>query len=287
MSFDGGVTPDKPQAHSTNIHIQGCDFVNYTKRGLRIYNGNSKVTVLNSTADGGGKEWATEFFQMGFQVSKKHTETEKFAPDHDITFTNCVARNNYDDAGKEYWNADGFVAERGSYNLRFVSCMAFDNTDGGWDDKSTGTTYEGCVAFRNKRNFRVWGEVKMYRTIGGFSIFPGGSGEDLGIWASGKVVAESSTFANNGIGIKIVENGSVELRNSILSGGKDHKLIVTDGATAKFVNVDSLLWAEGDADPGPSFVRPSKDWNGIGDNFDSRTFGNRKGYFSTTRVFIP
>lgn len=282
MSFNGGATPARPQDGSKDIEIANCDYLNYTKRGLRIFNGNSNVKIINSTADAGGKDWATESFQIGFQVSKVESETEKYAADHDITFINCVSRNNYDDAGDKYWNADGFVAEPKSYNLRFINCMAFDNTDGGWDDKSTGTTYDGCIAFRNKRNFRVWGEVKMFRTIGGYSVFPGGSGDDLGIWASGKVVAESSTFHNNGIGIKVVENGSVTLVNSILSRTKEvtGQLVKLDGDKARFVNNGSILWSEGDPARGPDFLNAIMTWDGIGKNFDSRNYGTLKGYFS-------
>lgn len=281
ISLDGGATLNEPGTGSHDIEISDCELVNYTKRGVRLFNGNHNVRITNSTADGGGKEWATEFFQMGFQISKKDTDTEKTIPDHDITFINCVARNNYDNAGDKYWNADGFVAEEGSRNLRFINCKAFDNTDGGWDDKSTGTTYEGCIALRNKRNFRIWGEVRMFRTIGAYSVFPGGNGDDLGIWASGKVVAESCTFHNNGNGIKVVENGSVTLINSIVSGTKEWKgkLIVLDGPDARFVNNGSVLWQEGDSTQGPGFLDPVRTWDGRGKSFDSKTYGKQKGFY--------
>lgn len=283
ISLDGGATIDNPLIGSHNIEIKDCDFTNYTKRGIRLKNGNYNVKIINSNADAGGKEWATEPFQMGFQIAGVEGKTEApiFAADHDITFINCTSRNNYNDAVDKYWNADGFVAEKGTYNLHFIDCKAFDNTDGGWDDKSIGTTYEGCIALRNKRNYRIWGEVKMLRSIGAYSIFPGGSGDDNGLWAEGKITAESCTFHNNGVGIKIAKTGSVTLVNSILSLNNERKGKLSDiEKSAEIINTASILWKEGETGENPKFVNAFTNWNGEGNNFDSQTFGKQKGFYS-------
>ena len=283
ISLDGGATVDDTQIGSHDIEIKDCDFLNYTKRGIRLKNGNYSVRIINSTADAGGKEWATEPFQMGFQVAgvENKTEGSNFAPDHDITFINCTSRNNYNDAGDKYWNADGFVAEKGTYNLKFIDCKAFDNTDGGWDDKSIGTNYEGCISLRNKRNYRIWGEVKMLRSIGAYSIFPGGSGDEAGLWTEGKVVAESCTFHNNGVGIKIAKTGSVTIINSIISLTKDRKGVLSEfEKSAELKNIDSILWKENEIGENPKFINDFANWNGEGKDFDSQTFGKRKGFYS-------
>jgi hypothetical protein len=63
--------------------------------------------------------------------------------------------NNYGTGADDfYWNGDGFTTELGTYNILFENTMASNNTDGGYDLKSTGTTL--INAEDNFRNFRVW-----------------------------------------------------------------------------------------------------------------------------------
>ncbi|MNC26257.1 hypothetical protein D3C75_743800 [compost metagenome] len=77
--------------------------------------------------------------------------------DHDITFNDCTASNNYKNAGPDaYWNADGFCAEKASDNITYNRCTAFGNTDGGWDVKSYNTYLNDCVSYGNKRAYRFW-----------------------------------------------------------------------------------------------------------------------------------
>ncbi len=283
ISLHGGAAEANPELGSHDIEISDCEFTNYTKRGIRLKNGNYDFKITNVVADAGGKAWATEPFQMGFDVIGDDAAREKKtkgAPDHDITFTNCVALNNYHDNGEKYWNADGFVAERGVYNLRFINCKAFDNTDGGWDLKAENTLLEGCVALGNKRNYRFWGTTKMVRCLSAYSVYPGGSGGDLGLWTSGTVTVEQSSFYNSGISPE--DGGKVVVTNSLVARSKERPgtapLSAKDGVTL----VETVLWDETAAQgENPQFVNPSATWEGQGDAFNSKKFGPAKGYFNT------
>lgn len=61
----------------------------------------------------------------------------------------------------EYWNGDGFADERGNRAIKYLSCVAVGNSDGGFDLKSTDVLVAGCTARGNKRNYRLWGTGRL------------------------------------------------------------------------------------------------------------------------------
>lgn len=94
---------------------------------------------------------------------------------HDAIVRRCTMRNCWYNAGDGYWNGDGFVGERGNYGLLFEDCISLDNTDAGFDFKST-ARFVRCRSERNKRNFRVWGHGELIDCIGIDPTNRGGSG---------------------------------------------------------------------------------------------------------------
>ena len=277
ISLAGGGTAEQPQLGSHDVEISGCEFVGYTKRGIRLKGGNYDFRIANCVADAGGKEWATEPFHMGFSVEGPR--------DHDITYVNCVALNNYQDAGASYWNADGFCAERVS-NLRFIGCMAFDNTDGGWDLKAENVLLEGCIAVGNKRNYRFWGATTtLIRCLSAESVYPGGTGGALGLWTSGKVTVQNSTFYNSDIS---PDGGMVTVSNSIIARSKSKPGHAPLGEKEGLKLVGTVLWDEATSQgEDPQFVAPSPLWAGRGDAFNSRKFKESKGYRNVLAGALP
>jgi hypothetical protein len=63
----------------------------------------------------------------------------------------------------EYTNGDGIAAERPVTGLSIARVRAFDNSDGGFDLKSSATTLDQLVAERNGRNYRFWRTVQAGR----------------------------------------------------------------------------------------------------------------------------
>jgi hypothetical protein len=57
----------------------------------------------------------------------------------------------------QYTNGDGFSTEREADDVTFRWTSATDNSDGGYDLKSTNTVLDGTGAARNGRNYRLWG----------------------------------------------------------------------------------------------------------------------------------
>jgi hypothetical protein len=284
ISLVGGGTPDKPELSTHDVEISDCEFTHFTKRGIRMKQGNYDIRISNCVADAGGKTWATEPFQIGFSVEGDDAARKGGKPgvhEHDITFTNCVALSSYNNAGGGYWNADGFCGERGVTNLRFINCMAFDNTDGGWDFKSENITLENCVAIGNKRNYRFWGATtKLINCLGASSVNPGGSGGQTGLWTNGTVTVEKSTFYDSGFSPD--DKGKIVVTNSIFARSKERPGTAPLGAKDGLQLVDTVLWDETTGQgENPQLVAPSPLWEGQGDAFNSKKFGPTKGFFNT------
>jgi len=76
---------------------------------------------------------------------------------HDVVIER-VTMDNARDTLHEYWNGDGFAAERGVSNLQFIGTSASGNTDAGYDLKASNVRMVDVAAHDNKRNYRLWGQ---------------------------------------------------------------------------------------------------------------------------------
>ncbi len=203
--FIGGAYASDPEIGTHNIEIRDCDVQNYTKRGFRFRDGCYDIVVENCTADAGGKEWYVEPFPMGFNVIGGKKGSGVF--DHDITFIDCIAKNNWhvtDDS--KYWNGDGFCAEGTAYNLTYIRCESYGNTDGGWDDKSLNPLLISCIAKDNKKNFRFWSHqpgAVLWNCLSDAPIKRGGNSNYVGLWTGGKVQIIHSSFLNSKVPMEV------------------------------------------------------------------------------------
>jgi hypothetical protein len=185
-SEGNGKSKEKTKGGSHSISLRDCTFEHFTKRGLRLLPGHKDITVERCNADAGGKEWATEPFQMGFAVEEDCDE---------INFTDCVARGSYNDAGSKYWNGDGFCVEEAG-TVRWTRCRAFDNTDGGWDTKAKLSVFVDCIALRNKRNIRVWGKATLENCLAAYAQYPK-STDGACVWSKGEVQMKGCTLVGS------------------------------------------------------------------------------------------
>ena len=270
--------------------LSRCQIVRYTKRGIRFEAECKSVTVRDVLADAnaGDAAWPLEGFPFGFAV-------EDEASNEGFRFIRCVARNNQHEQGpKDYWNGDGFVVEPAAQDVSYVDCEAYDNTDGGWDDKSTAPLFTNCIAARNKRGFRIWnlgGSLeKPARLINCLSVYNasgGGIGSSVGLWTRGTVIIEHCTFHQNATAALGIENsppgGRVTAENCIFSSDTHSKhdgLVLKESGT-EFTGVGNIVWNAGTAAASPEYPAPSPKWNGLPrDVFNSRRYGPAKGYWA-------
>ena len=97
---------------------------------------------------------------------------------HDFRIERCVMRGfRWQRKPKQYWNGDGFSTERGNARFLFRQCAAWDNSDGGFDLKSTETLLDDCIGGRNARNFRLWSSIRATRLTSVDPIRIGGIGD--------------------------------------------------------------------------------------------------------------
>lgn len=97
---------------------------------------------------------------------------------HDFRIERCVMRGfRWKRKAGQYWNGDGFSTERGNARMLFRQCAAWDNSDGGFDLKSTGTLLDDCVSGRNARNFRLWSSIRATRLSSLDPVKIGGIGD--------------------------------------------------------------------------------------------------------------
>ncbi|RBP42683.1 parallel beta helix pectate lyase-like protein [Roseimicrobium gellanilyticum] len=255
----------KAATDSKDITVSDCVFEHFTKRGLRLLAGHKNITMERCSADAGGKEWATEPFQMGFAVEN----------DCDgINFTDCVARGSYNDAGKKYWNGDGFCVEQAG-TVTWTRCRAFDNTDGGWDTKANLSVFVDCIALRNKRNIRVWGKATLENCLAAYAQYPKGT-DGACVWSKGEVELKRCTLVGSRP-VECEDGGKVTLEKSYIV-----PVPRTDGERGyiplEWTRVDDSEFVMSDADGVKKlFVAPEKEFEG-GTGFNRREGGSEVGY---------
>jgi len=195
-------------------------------------------------------------------------------PSQYIKLKNSVAMNHkYPrriDSESTYWNGDGFVIEDDSGNHSFVfeNTIAFNNYDGGYDDKGIDSKYKNTVSFKNKRNYRSWNGAEYQNCFSGYA----GTVEDPfngdGWWAGSKVNAGA---------IKISNCTALDNRHKIFSEGNIKTFRVTNSILARtnqdYANpVESTENAEislntirysGRGKNNPQFKQASQDWQPI------------------------
>ncbi|MFH1499361.1 MAG: hypothetical protein ABII82_16240 [Verrucomicrobiota bacterium] len=283
--FKNNARADDPASWTRDVLVENSTFTGFTKSALRWEGGNRDFRIVNVHGDAGGKAYAGDPFHMIYDIrgDTRKDITDPAARTHEInlTFIGCTARNAYHEAppGKSYWNGDGFVAERGVSNLTFIDCMAFDCTDGGWDLKATNVTFKGCVAFRNKRNFRLWSEATFENCIAGYPVHRGGSGDsaNLGAYGKGVVTMDRCTLVGDptpfNIEVKGAAPGAIHIRM------KD-SLVISDGASAPQIKqadlVNTLVFPLDSAPKGPVFAAEAiSQWDGKGTAFNPvAAYGN-------------
>lgn len=126
-------------------HFYGFEVTKAGDNGMLLSGDNNKIEmmVFNNNQD------------TGLQISRYNTNYSKVSewPTNNLVL-NCTSKNNCDDATME--NADGFAAKLtcGEGNV-FDGCMAYNNSDDGWDlyaKEATGAT--GVVTIKNSIAFR-------------------------------------------------------------------------------------------------------------------------------------
>lgn len=144
----------------------------------------------------------------------------------------------------KYWNGDGFSTERGNRGITFRRSAAWDNTDGGFDLKSTDTRLDQTVAGGNARNYRFWSTVSAGTIASITPVKRGGSGGSAHVWINGKGrpvidIARLIVRSTNTAPIWRVENGGADIRV------KDCRIAVPAGTRWMVAEGGTVRWTLG------------------------------------------
>lgn len=212
--FEDYASGDAESASVRGLTLRRVSVDGYAKGAVRLRYDSAEV--LLEDVEGAGDPGAGEDYPIGV-----HLEDSA----HDVTHRRVTMRNSISRrADDEYWNGDGFAAERGTFDLRFEDTLATGNTDAGYDLKSSSTQLIGAIAEGNGRNYRFWGagiearacEGRAPERRGGTTTqaqVQGNDGADAVLHGCRFLDDDPATivFDIDGDGSVLVEGGSVHL----------------------------------------------------------------------------
>ena len=161
----GGET----SASVNGLTVEDVTVAGYSRNAIHLKYNSRNVTLRNVVGDGQRQNG-------GLIVSGVALDGTV----HDVLMDHVTMRNNYGrGAAGDYWNGDGFVAERGTYNLTFRDTVATGNTNSGYDIKGNNVTLIRASASDNTKNFRLWGaqSVTMTDSVSTNPYYFGGIGK--------------------------------------------------------------------------------------------------------------
>ncbi len=235
-------------------HFYGFELTKAADNGMLLSGDNNKIEmmVFNDNQD------------TGLQLSRYQTSYSTVAqwPSNNLVL-NCTSKNNCDNATME--NADGFAAKLtcGEGNV-FDGCMAYNNSDDGWDlyaKTETGpigvVTIKNSVAFRN--GYTEFGEGYGDCDGNGFKL--GGAGV-----GSPHIVENCLAFENLNCGFTDNNNPDLAVmkdctayNNGVGGKGKANVMAYRCSNGCDFENVMSFYFTDKVSDTGATGIKVAND----------------------------
>lgn len=151
VNIDSGDGPPSHHMTFTNLHIHHCGQpIASEGKAARIRRGAHHIDFRNCEFD--------HIAGPGVLVADDS---------HDITFLNCLSHDNDDGRGVD-GDADGFTVDDvltgeghpenlWPYNVRFLNCTSWNNTEDGFDAKGDNILFDRCKTWNNGANgFKCW-----------------------------------------------------------------------------------------------------------------------------------
>ena len=121
---------DANTASVNGLRVENVTVSGYSQNAIRLKYNSRNITIQNVVGDSMKQNGGLYIHGVALNGTV-----------HDVLFDHVTMKNNYGrGSSTAYWNGDGFVAERDTYNLTFRDTMASGNTDAGYDIKSDNVT---------------------------------------------------------------------------------------------------------------------------------------------------
>lgn len=258
-----------PTATVSGLTIRDVEVHGFSKSVVKLQYNTNNVVLDNVYGDSEYQNGDT--YAMGVLIS---------GTVHDVviknsTMLNCIAT----EPTGNYWNGDGFVTERGVYNVRFENTYSAGHADGGYDLKSSNTVLVNAVAEDNNRNFRLWGtNVELINPVGIDPHTRGGSGSQVQVWidSSASVKITGGYFVDSGSATQVFSNTAGALTisgtkvwhasdGSLKYGsvnGLDLSLVHKVASTGQWSKDGEKYLPDGNGTPEPVFTPTNKSLTG-------------------------
>jgi serralysin len=187
--FEDYVSGTNVSATVDGLTIQNVNVTGYSQGAIRLQYDTHNVLIDNVVGD----SQRTYGGLYVFGVSLDGTV-------HDVVVSNSEMKNNFGTGSASvYWNGDGFVTERGVYDVRFENTISSGNSDAGYDLKSSTTTLVNALAEGNNRNFRFWStSITLEDSTSLNPTFYGGNSKTAHVWLAlgAEAAIDNLTFAD-------------------------------------------------------------------------------------------
>lgn len=164
---------DAETATISGLTVRNVDIRGFSKGAIRLRYDTHDVLLEDIYGDSEAQDG--DNFAMGIYLGG----TVHDVVHRRVTMLNCIQTK----SDSDYWNADGFVTERDTYDITYEDTYAAGNTDGGYDLKSNNTVLINTRAADNKRNYRFWGSAELRSIVSDEPVKRGGSGSTTHLWA--------------------------------------------------------------------------------------------------------
>ncbi|MGC1305837.1 MAG: hypothetical protein WA885_01320 [Phormidesmis sp.] len=218
----GGATT----ASVSDLTIRDVDILGFSKSAIRLQYDTHDVLIEDVYGDAQGQDG--DEFAMGVHLQG----TVHNVVHRQVSMNNAIQTK----AESEYWNADGFVSDYGTYDITYEDTYASGSTDSGYDVKSYNTLFIRAAAADNKRNFRVWNFATMIDVVSDEPFKRGGTGSTahIHVLEHGDLTITGGTFS----GDKSIENivfdlddqGSLQVNGGIITDNLYTLNTVEDGS---------------------------------------------------------
>lgn len=152
--IENQVSGDATSASVIGLKVEDVTIAGYSQNAIRLKYDSRNVTLHNVVGD-------SQMQNGGLVVAG----VALGGTVHDVLMDHVTMRNNHGrGTSSDYWNGDGFVAERGTYDLIFRDTLATGNTDSGYDIKGNNVALIRAAASDNTKNFRLWGAESVTMT---------------------------------------------------------------------------------------------------------------------------
>lgn len=230
--FIENTASEGASASVTGLTVTNVDVDGYSRGVARLRYDSNDILFDGVTGDSQGQDG--DPFAMGIHLADTV---------HDADIRNATMANSISTQG-EYWNGDGFVTERDTYDIRFTSTRSTGHTDAGYDLKSRSATLLDIHASDSKRNFRFHGTATVDGCTAADPYKRGGSGTQaqIHVTSTADVTVRNCTLTDDDpatIVFDVDQTARLSVTETIVERAPDARIqTVEPGAPPPAIDVD-------------------------------------------------